>query len=190
MYIATTLLLASVATGQLHGVGMPPTTDPPAHVTFSVNVSNTSELADAMALTRYYVSEIVMAAGVYLLADEPRLNCSPDPLNYFLCIGRSLTIRAAAGAKVVLDGGGKKGVVYIRHGDGVWPAGRITGTLQGLEIINGNTSDGGGFVTGGIGVGGSLVLTGCSVHDNVVRPPTARPNIIRLRPYSIYSYPH
>ena len=184
MHLAIAFLL--FAAGHLplspaHGIGRPLITLPPppppappcvATATCSANVSNTAELKAAMANSR--VNDIVLAAGVHRLAEEPGLDCSPDPINFFLCIGHDLTIRAAAGAKVVLDGGGQKGVIYIKHGWGVWPAGRITGYLQGLEITNGNAS--------GIGVGGTLVLTNSSVYDNVVRTSSSSSSSLHPTP--------
>jgi hypothetical protein len=113
-----------VQTTSAHGVGRPRVTR---------NVSDTAGLHAAMDYV--YVNEIVAASGTYRLADEPGMGCTaPNPYrgDYFLCIDRDLTIRAAAGATVVLDGGQKKGVVYVKPG--------VTAALQGLQITNGATA--------------------------------------------------
>ena len=164
LHLASTLLaIASVAAAQM---------------LVTRQVSDTPQLHTAMDdLT---VNMIEMAAGVYRLADEPGLGCSaPDPpfsgvsTPYFLCIQRNLTIRAAAGASVVLSGGKKKGVVYVLRG--------ITASLQGLEITNGSSAgpSGGGVgpPSGGVGgagirieVGGVLTLVSCEVHHHNATP--------------------
>ena len=102
-------------------------------------VSDTSGLKAAMDDST--VNDIELAAGVYRLADEPGLGCSaPAGTPYALCIQRgvyashaALVLRAAAGAKVVLDGGGSKGVIFVENSGTV---------LQGLEITNGGVHTG------------------------------------------------
>ena len=135
-----------VQTTSAHGVGRPRVTR---------NVSDTAGLHAAM--DDVSVNEIVAANGTYRLADEPGLGCmAPAPYygDYFLCIGRDLTIRAAAGETAVLDGGGKRRVLYIYPG--------VTATLHGLRITNGSTTWG-GYYGGGLWNQGTLSLNNCSV---------------------------
>ena len=149
------LLFASVATAEL---------------LVTRDVSTTAQLHAALADVT--VNDIVAANGTYLLGDEPKvpaLGCAPDPVSFpvwfSLCINRNLTIRVAAGATVVLDGGGKKGVVLVFGG--------VTVYLQGLQITNGNTTERQehagtdlGYPGGGILNCGTLTLTDCDVHHN------------------------
>ena len=146
-HVVTTLAVASVAA---------------AHLLVTRQVSDTAGLKAAMADNT--VGDIEMAAGVYRLADEPGLGCSaPAGTPYAMCIQRgvyashaALVLRAAAGAKVVLDGGGSMGVVFVENSGTV---------LQGLEITNGGVHT--GFQGGGIYMRGILTLDGCSVYGNI-----------------------
>jgi hypothetical protein len=115
-------------------------------------VSDTAGLLAAM--DNLTVTDIVAANGTYQLWTEPGLGDQ----NHSLVIKRDLTIRAAAGATVVLDGGKMKGVVYVGQGVAVW--------LQGLEITNGNAGD--GHDGGGIFNEGLLTIKKCSVHHCIV----------------------
>ena len=135
--LATTLLIAPIAAGQL---------------LVTRQVSDTAGLLAAME--NVTISDIVAANGTYRLWTEPGLGNA----NYSLVIKRVLTIRAAAGAKVVLDGGKVKGVVYVGQGVAVW--------LQGLEITNGNAGE--GQDGGGISNHGLLTIEKCSVHHCIV----------------------
>jgi hypothetical protein len=115
-------------------------------------VRDASELHVAMDTGR--VNIIEMAGGVYRLADEPGLGDE----SIFLRIGRNLTIRAAAGAKPVLDGGKQKGVLAVGPGVKAW--------LQGLEITNGAVQLIGGDNCGGILNRGTLHINDSSIHNN------------------------
>ena len=99
------------------------------------------------------------------MSAEPGLVCAPQSPGWgtlggtFLCVDRDLTIRAAAGETAVLDGGGKRRVLYNYPG--------VTATLHGLRITNGSTTWG-GYYGGGIWNQGTLSLTNCSVDHCIV----------------------
>lgn len=97
-----------------------------ANLAASRLVANTAELKAAMDDAT--VSDIIMAGGVYHLADEPGLGCSLMGSPFYLCITRDLTIRAAAGAEVVLDG--KMGGV-VAVGGALPPFVSVITSLQG-----------------------------------------------------------
>jgi len=152
------LLFASVAAGQrsaqqtppVHGVGRPLVTR---------SVSSVSQLHAAMDDST--VNDIVAANGTYFLANEAGLGCQDTYNSYFVCIDRDLTIRAAAGATVVLDGGNKGSVVWVK---GPPHFKDVTASLQGLQIANGGT----GISGGGISNDGTLTIANCEIHHNSV----------------------
>ena len=126
------LLFASVSAGErsvqttsLHGIG---------RLLVTRSVSSVAELHAAMDDAT--VNDIVAANGTYCLANEPGLGCQDTYDSFFLCIDRDLTIRAAAGATVVLDGGNRGSVMWVK-GPPHFKA--TTASLQGLEISNGGT---------------------------------------------------
>jgi hypothetical protein len=75
-----------------------------------------------------------------------------------LCITRDLTIRAAAGEAVVLDGGNKERVLWIKKS--------VTVSLHGLRVTNGLATGQFGGYGGGIRNDGTPTITDCLVDHN------------------------